>query len=60
MKADYGPNQDEVVALLERLKTVDQPQALFLAGLAKDDADPPCRARGNGRDGPHRRARGCR
>ena len=38
MKADYGPNQVEVVALLERLKAVDQPQALFLAGLASDDA----------------------
>ena len=39
MKADYGPNQDEVVALLRRLKAVDQSQALFLAGLASDDAD---------------------
>ena len=39
MKADYGPKQDEVIALLERLKAVDQPQALFLAGLASDDAD---------------------
>ena len=39
MKADYGPNQDEVVALLKRLKAVDQSQALFLAGLASDDAD---------------------
>jgi hypothetical protein len=38
MKADFGPNQDEVVALLKRLKAVDQPQALLLASLAKDDA----------------------
>ena len=38
MKLDFGPNQDEVVALLQRLKAVDQPQALFLAGLASDDA----------------------
>ena len=58
MKADYGPNQDEVVALLKRLKAVDQPQALFLAGLANDDADLQGRARGNARDGAHRRARG--
>ena len=45
MKADYGPNQDEVVALLKRLKAVDQPQALFLAGLANDDAAHVPRAR---------------
>ena len=38
MKTDFGPNQDDVVALLKRLKAVDQPQALFLAGLANDDA----------------------
>ena len=36
-KQDFGPNQDEVDALLERLETVDQGQALFLAGLARDD-----------------------
>ena len=38
MKTEFGPNQDDVVALLKRLKSVDQPQALFLAGLANDDA----------------------
>lgn len=37
VKKDFGPNQDEVDALLERLETVDQGQALFLAGLARDD-----------------------
>ena len=37
-KKDFGPNQDAVDALLERLETVDQGQALFLAGLARDDA----------------------
>jgi hypothetical protein len=36
-KKDFGPNQDEVDAFLERLETVDQGQALFLAGLASDD-----------------------
>ena len=58
MKTDFGPNQDEVVALLKRLKAVDQPQALFLAGLANDDAARHARARGHARGGPHRRARG--
>jgi hypothetical protein len=36
-KKEFGPNQEEVDALLERLETVDQNQALFLAGLARDD-----------------------
>jgi hypothetical protein len=38
-KKEFGPNQDEVDALLERLETVDQGQALFLAGLARDDEE---------------------
>jgi hypothetical protein len=36
-KKEFGPNQAEVDALLERLETVDQNQALLLAGLAQDD-----------------------
>lgn len=39
MKNEFGPNQAEVDALLERLESVDQGQALFLANLATDDAD---------------------
>ena len=35
-KKEFGPNQAEVDALLERLETVDQGQALLLAGLARD------------------------
>jgi hypothetical protein len=38
-KKEFGPNQDQVDALLERLETVDQGQALFLANLAGDDAE---------------------
>ncbi len=38
MKKEFGPNQVEVDAFLERLELVDQGQALFLAGLARDDA----------------------
>jgi hypothetical protein len=34
---EFGPNQDEVDRLLERLETVDQNQALFLASLDGDD-----------------------
>lgn len=37
VKDEFGPNQDQVDALLERLELVDQGQALFLAGLAADD-----------------------
>ncbi len=37
MKNEFGPNQRHVDELLERLKTVDQGQALFLAGLGGDD-----------------------
>jgi hypothetical protein len=37
-KKEFGPNQDEVDRLLERLETVDQHQALFLASL--DDEYP--------------------
>ena len=39
MKREFGPNQEQVDALLERLETVDQGQALFLAGLSADDPD---------------------
>ena len=35
-KNEFGPNQDEVDRLLERLETVDQHQALFLASLDDD------------------------
>jgi hypothetical protein len=38
-KKEFGPNQDEVDALLERLETVEQNQALLLAGLAKTDPE---------------------
>jgi hypothetical protein len=34
---EFGPNQAEVDRLLERLETVDQNQALFLAGFDSDD-----------------------
>jgi hypothetical protein len=36
-KKEFGPNQDEVDALMERLETVEQNQALMLAGLAQPD-----------------------
>ncbi len=39
MKKEFGPNQTQVDELLARLKTVDQPQALFLAGFAGDDPE---------------------
>jgi hypothetical protein len=38
-KKEFGPNQDEVDALLERLETVEQNQALLLAGLAQADPE---------------------
>jgi hypothetical protein len=34
---EFGPNQAEVDGLLERLETVDQNQALFLASFDSDD-----------------------
>lgn len=34
---EFGPNQAQVDALLERLEAVDQGQALLLANLASDD-----------------------
>jgi hypothetical protein len=37
-KSEFGPNQERVDDLLERLETVDQGQALFLASLAGDDS----------------------
>jgi hypothetical protein len=37
LNKEFGPNQDEVDALLERLETVDHGQALLLASLARDD-----------------------
>ena len=39
MNNEFGPNQDEVDRLLERLETVDQSQAMFLASLADDDPE---------------------
>jgi len=36
-KNEFGPNQDEVDGLLERLETVDQVQAMLLGSLAEDD-----------------------
>jgi hypothetical protein len=36
-KQEFGPNQDEVDAMLERLESVDQGQAMLLASLATDD-----------------------
>jgi len=41
-KKEFGPNQDAVDALLVRLETVEQNQALLLAGLA--GADPAVQA----------------
>jgi hypothetical protein len=38
-KKEFGPNQDEVDALLARLETVEQNQALLLAGIATADPD---------------------
>ena len=38
-KKEFGPNQDEVDALLERMETVEQNQALMLAGLSEADPD---------------------
>jgi hypothetical protein len=35
-KKEFGPNQGEVDAVFERLETVDQNQALLLAGLVQD------------------------
>lgn len=39
VKAEFGPNQEEVDQLLERLETVDQNQALFLASLDGKDSE---------------------
>ena len=36
-RKEFGPNQGEVDALLERLETVEQNQALLLAGLSQAD-----------------------
>ena len=38
-RKEFGPNQDEVDALLERLETVEQNQALMLAGLTGPDPE---------------------
>ena len=45
MKNEFGPNQDEVDQLLERLEKVDQSQALFLASFG--DGDPAATVRGS-------------
>jgi hypothetical protein len=37
MKNEFGPNQDEVDELLERLEKVDHSQAMFLASFGNDD-----------------------
>jgi hypothetical protein len=37
MKNEFGPNQDDVDQLLERLERVDQNQALFLASFGGED-----------------------
>ncbi len=39
VKKEFGPNQDQVDALLARLEDVDQGQALFLAGFGGDDPE---------------------
>jgi hypothetical protein len=39
MKNEFGPHQDDVDQLLERLEHVDQNQALFLATFGGDDPD---------------------
>jgi hypothetical protein len=38
-KKDFGPNQADVDELLERLETVEQNQALLLAGIATADPE---------------------
>lgn len=38
MKKEFGPNQDQVDQLLERLESVDQNQALFLASFDSDES----------------------
>ena len=38
MKNEFGPNQDDVDQLLERLERVEQNQALFLASFGDDPA----------------------
>ena len=45
MRNEFGPNQDDVDQLLERLERVEQNQALFLAGFGADD---PARHRARG------------
>jgi hypothetical protein len=42
VKNEFGPNQDDVDQLLERLESVDQNQALFLASF---DGEDPARRR---------------
>lgn len=37
VKREFGPNQAQVDALLERLETVDHGQALFLASIGGDE-----------------------
>ena len=39
MKNEFGPNQDEVDRLFERLETVEQNQALFLGSYGGDDPE---------------------
>ncbi len=39
MTKEFGPNQDRVDALLARLETVDQPQAMYLASFGQDDPE---------------------
>src|SRR5262245_15413786 len=36
-KEEFGPNQEQVEAMLERLETVNQVQALHLASIADED-----------------------
>lgn len=55
-KKEFGPNQDRVDALLERLETVDHGQALLLAGLAGNEPER-LRARGAIRDAARRGGR---
>jgi hypothetical protein len=38
-KKEFGPNQDAVDALLVRLETVTQAQAMLLAGISGDDPE---------------------
>jgi hypothetical protein len=38
-RKEFGPNQDAVVALLMRLESVTQVQAMLLAGISGDDPE---------------------